>query len=144
MHIEKNVTDNIMATLLDLDGKTKDTYQVRLDLKAMGIQSEFHLVHKGVDTVEMPAACYNMTISEKDGFLQVLKDVRVPDGYALNISRLVHHKERKISGLKSHDDHILIQQLLSIALRRSLPSQVTRPLIKLSCYFFQKTDCAGS
>ena len=26
MHMEKNVTDNIMATLLDLDGKTKDTY----------------------------------------------------------------------------------------------------------------------
>ena len=144
MHTEKNVTDNIMATLLDLDGKTKDTYQARLDLKAMGIQSKLHLVHKGVDTVEMSAACYNMTISEKDGFLQVLKDVRVPDGYASNISRCVHLKECKISGLKSHDDHILIQQLLSIALRRSLPSQVTRPLIKLSCYFFQKTDCAGS
>ena len=26
MHTEKNVTDNIMVTLLDLDGKTKDTY----------------------------------------------------------------------------------------------------------------------
>ena len=112
MHTEKNVTDNIMATLLDLDGKTKDTYQARLDLKAMGIQSKLHLVHKGVDTVEMSATCYNMTISEKDGFLQVLKDVRVPDGYALNISCLVHLKERKISGLKSHDDHILMQQLL--------------------------------
>ena len=101
----------------------------------MGIRSELHLVHKGVDTVEMPAACYNMTTSEKDGFLQVLKDVRVPDGYASNISRRVHLKERKISGLKSHDDHILMQQLLPIALRGSLPSQVTRPLIKLSCYF---------
>ena len=73
MHTEKNVTDNIMATLLDLAGKTKDTYQARLDLKAMGIRSELHLVHKGVDTVEMPAACYNMTTSEKDRFLQVLK-----------------------------------------------------------------------
>ena len=135
MHTEKNVTDNIMATLLDLAGKTKDTYQARLDLKAMGIRSELHLVHKGVDTVEMPAACYNMTTSEKDGFLQVLKDVRVPDGYASNISRRVNLKERKISGLKSHDDHILMQQLLPIALRGSLPSQVTRPLIKLSCYF---------
>ena len=80
MHMEKNVTDNIMATLLDLDGKTKDTYQARIDLKAMGIQSELHRVHKGVDMVEMLATCYNMTTSEKDGFLQVLKDVRVPDG----------------------------------------------------------------
>ena len=101
----------------------------------MGIRSELHLVHKGVNTVEMLATCYNMTTSEKDEFLQVLKDVRVPDGYASNISRRVHLKERKIFGLKSHDDHILMQQLLLIALHESLPSQVTRPLIKLSCYF---------
>ncbi|XP_075658886.1 uncharacterized protein LOC142628728 [Castanea sativa] len=131
MHTEKNVTDNIMATLLDLKDKTKDTYQARLDLKAMGIRSELHLVHKAVDTVEMPAACYNMSTSEKDGFLQVLKDVKVPDGYASNISRRVHLKERKISGLKSHDDHILMQQLLPIALRGSLPSQVTSELEKI-------------
>jgi len=74
-------------------------------------------------------------LQEKDDFLQVLKDVRVPDGYASNISRRVHLKERKIFGLKTHDDHILMQQLLPIVLCGLLFSQVTRPLIKLSCYF---------
>ena len=49
-----------------------------------------------------------MTLSKRDGFLQVLKDVAVPDGYASNISRRVNMKERKISGLKSHDNHILM------------------------------------
>ena len=132
---DQKLRHNVMATLLSLDGKTKDTYQARLDLKGMGIRSELHLVHKGVNTIEMPATCYNMTTSEKDGFLQVLKDVRVPDWYALNIPHCVHLKEHKISGLKSHDDYILMQQILSIALHESLPSQVTRPLIKLSCYF---------
>ena len=122
MHTEKNVIDNIMTTLLDLVDKTKDTYQACLDLKAMGIQSELHLVHKGVDTVEMLAACYNMTTSEKDRFLQVLEDVKVLDWYASNISRCVHLKERKISSLKRHDDHILMQQLLPIALQGLLPS----------------------
>ena len=57
-----------------------------------------------------------MTALEKDGFLQVLRDVRVPDGYASNISCLVNLKERKIFGLKSHDNHILMQQLLPTAL----------------------------
>ena len=75
-----------------------------------------------------------MTLTEKDGFLQVLRDVRVLDGYASNISRCVNLKERKISRLKSHDNHILMQQLLPIALRGSLPSHVTRPLIKLACF----------
>ena len=76
-----------------------------------------------------------MTLTKKDGFLQVLRDVRVLDGYASNISRCVNLKERKISRLKSHDNHILMQQLFPIALRGSLPSHVTRPLIKLACFF---------
>ena len=109
MHIEKNVIDNIMGTLIDLEGKTKDTYKSLLDLKAIGIQSELHLMPKGADKVKMPPACYNMTTSEKDFFLQILKDVRVPDGYALNISSHVHLKQRNNFGLKSHNDHILMQ-----------------------------------
>ena len=76
-----------------------------------------------------------MTSSERDGFLQVLKDVAVPDWYASNISRRVNMKEHNISGLKSHDNHILMQQLFPIALRGSLPSHVTKPLIKLACFF---------
>ena len=76
-----------------------------------------------------------MTALEKDGFLQVLRDIRVLDRYASNISYCVNLKERKIFGLKSHDNHILMQQLLPIALRGSLSSHVTRPLIKLACFF---------
>ena len=37
--------------------------------------------------------------------------------------------------MKSHDDHILMQQLFSIAIRKSLPPEVSRPLIGLSCFF---------
>ena len=47
--------------------------------------------------------------SEKDGFLQVLKDVRVPNGYSSNISCCVKLKKRKISEMKSYDNHILMQ-----------------------------------
>ena len=64
-----------------------------------------------------------------------MKDVRVPDGYSSNISRYIKLKECKISGMKSHDDHILMQQLFPIAIRKSLPSEVSRPLIGLSCFF---------
>ena len=78
-----------------------------------------------------------MTVRDKGGFFQVLKDVRVPDGYASNISRRVNLKDSMISGLKSHDNHILMQQLLPIALHESMPTLVTRPLIKLS-YFFRE------
>ena len=43
MHIEKNVVNNIIDTLLNLDGKTKDNLKTRQDLKDMGIRSKFHL-----------------------------------------------------------------------------------------------------
>ena len=56
-----------------------------------------------------------MNTNGNDGFLHVLKDVRVPDGYSSNISRYVKLKECKISGMKRHDNHILMQQLFLIA-----------------------------
>ena len=68
-------------------------------------------------------------------FLQVLKDVRVSDGYSSNILRCVKLKERKISGMKSHDNHILMQQLFPIAICGSLPLKLSRNLLDLSCFF---------
>ena len=59
------------------------------------------------------------------------------DGYSLNISRCIKLKECKINGMKSHDNHILMQQFFSIAIRESLPLEVSRPLIGLS-YFFRE------
>ncbi|KAL0005925.1 hypothetical protein SO802_013486 [Lithocarpus litseifolius] len=43
MHIEKNVMDNILGTVLNLKDWTKDNYKARLDLADMGIRSELHL-----------------------------------------------------------------------------------------------------
>ena len=100
MHIEKNVVDNIIGTLLNLDSKTNDNLKTCQDLKDMGIRSEFHLEKVRNDQTRMPHACNHMNASENDGFLQVLKDVRVPDGYSSNISRCVKLKERKISGMQ--------------------------------------------
>ena len=81
MHIEKNVMDNILSTLLNVKDQTKDNYKACLDLVEMGIRSELHLQRKGDDKYIILAACFHMTLSERDGFLQVLKDVAMPDGY---------------------------------------------------------------
>ena len=80
-------------------------------------------------------ACHKMSNVDKSNFLKVLKNVRMPDGYASNVSRCVKLKERTIVGLKSHDNHILMQQLLPIALRGSLPNCVVKLLIELSAFF---------
>ena len=68
MHIEKNVFDNIIDTLLNLDRKTKDNLKARQDLKDIDIRSELHLEKVGNDQTHVPHACYHMNASENDGF----------------------------------------------------------------------------
>ena len=48
MHIEKNVVDNIIGTLLNLD-ETKANLKAHQDLKDIGIRSELHLEKVGND-----------------------------------------------------------------------------------------------
>ena len=43
MHIEKNICENILHTLLNTPNKTKDTVAARLDLEDRGIRKELHL-----------------------------------------------------------------------------------------------------
>ena len=68
MYIEKNVVDNIIGTLLNLDRKTKDNLKARQDLKDIDIRSELHLEKVGNDQTHVPHACYHMNASENDGF----------------------------------------------------------------------------
>jgi hypothetical protein len=43
MHVEKNVCESLLETLLNTDGKTRDHGDVRADLKKMGIMQELWL-----------------------------------------------------------------------------------------------------
>nr|GEW57755.1 hypothetical protein [Tanacetum cinerariifolium] len=137
IHIEKNVCDSLVGTLMNLDGKTKDHIKARLDLQEMGIRPELHSQPRNRKKFYLPPACFSMDKKEKETFCNVLKKVKVPDGYVANISRCVQLKPPKIFGLKSHDNHILMQQLLSLALRNMLPKHVRSALMKLCCYYRQ-------
>nr|XP_051215102.1 uncharacterized protein LOC127332797 [Lolium perenne] len=135
MHIEKNVCENIYGTLLGIDGKSKDILKARLDLEQMKIRKELHPLKKPNNKYYLPAASYNMSKKGKQQCCKVLHDIRVSDGFSGNISRCVNVPQGKISGLKSHDCHILIQQLLPLALRYLLPDNVTSVLFDLFGYF---------
>ncbi|CAA7044989.1 unnamed protein product [Microthlaspi erraticum] len=133
MHIEKNVFDNLVFTLLDDKGKSKDNLNARKDLQALGICSELWPAANG----RFLLACFTMTNCENDSFLNILKNVKLPDGYSSNISACVDLNQRKMVGLKSHDCHILMGQLLSIAIRNVLPQEVAFVVMEL-CHFFRE------
>jgi hypothetical protein len=47
MHIEKNICDNILGTILWLDGKNKDTVNARVYLEKMNFKDKFWMQDKG-------------------------------------------------------------------------------------------------
>jgi len=120
MHIEKNVCMNIVGTLLDLPGKSKDGMNSRLDLVEMNIRPELAPMVTDNRTY-IPAACYTLSREEKYRFCKTLAEIKVPEGYSSNIRSLVSLNDLKLNGLKSHDCHVLMQQLLPIAIRSILP-----------------------
>ncbi|KAM3264911.1 hypothetical protein P3L10_001905 [Capsicum annuum] len=134
MHIENNICEAIFGILLNIEGKTKDTYKETQDLKNMNIRKELWLQHDG-SNYTMFGACYNMSKEEKKMFWTLLKSVKFPDGYASNISGCVARDDGKITRLKSHDYHVLLHRVLPIAIRGFKNKDFSSALIELSDIF---------
>ncbi|XP_056697353.1 uncharacterized protein [Spinacia oleracea] len=142
MHIEKNVCDNFLGTLLDME-KSRDDKNSRLALQARNIKS--HLwpqSHPNRVKDYLPSAAYTMSKEEKERFLNVLQKLKVPDGYGSNLQKCVNMKQRKLINLKSHDNHVLMQDILPVALRASNATKVIDLLDELSDFF--KKICSTS
>ena len=134
MHVEKNVCDSVIDTLLNFQGKRKDGLNTCQDLVEMGIRDQLHPRFDG-NKIYLPPACHNLSRKEKISFCQCLRCVKVPQGYSSNIKRLVQLKDLKLVGLKSHDFHVLMQQLLVVAIRDILPKKIRHAITRL-CFFF--------
>ncbi|XP_042979992.1 uncharacterized protein LOC122310182 [Carya illinoinensis] len=139
MHIEKNICDSVLGTLMDIEGKSKDTANAHRDLANLGIRKELHLQPEG-DSCSMRLACYMLNKKEKRSFCEWLASVKFPDGFAVNIARCVNVRESKILGMKSHDSHIFMQRLLPVVISGYLTSDVRQALTELSSFF--KKLCA--
>uniref|UniRef100_A0A803MDR6 Transposase-associated domain-containing protein n=1 Tax=Chenopodium quinoa TaxID=63459 RepID=A0A803MDR6_CHEQI len=109
MHIEKNVCDNVLATLLDVPGKSKDHHKARLDLQEMGIREELHPIDTDDERyVLLPKASFSMTKEEKSIFCSVLKKAKLPQGYPLG---------RKKKGKKKGKAYTLDSDTMALAHR---------------------------
>ncbi|KAM5578459.1 hypothetical protein ABKV19_008659, partial [Rosa sericea] len=137
MHIEKNVCDSLIGTLLNIPGKTKDGLKTRLDLVELGIRCGLHPNLDGPKKKRLPLASWNLTLDEKRCMCGCFHGMKVPENYSSNISSLVSMEDLRLTGLKSHDCHALMQQLLPIAIRGVLEKPVRVAVIRL-CMFFSE------
>ena len=85
-------------------------------------------------------ACHTFSRKEKTSFCQCLCHVKVPQEYSSNIKSFVQLKDLKLVGLKSHDCHVLMQQLLVVAIRDILPNKVRHVITRL--YFLFNVICS--
>ena len=108
--------------------------KARKDLEDIGIRSHLHTEVRGKKTY-LPPAAYWLSKTEKKGFCSRLAKFRGPDGYCANISNCVSVDPPIIGGLKSHDHHVLMQNLLHVALQGFLPKGPRIAVTRLCNYF---------
>ena len=63
-----------------------------------------------------------------------LNSIKVPSGYSSYIKRLLNLKEKKFAHVKSRNCHVLMTQLIPVALRGILPANVLATIIKLCAF----------
>jgi len=88
MHIEKNIYESILGTLLDMAGKSKDSEKAHLDMQHLGMRNDQHPLVMN-DKYTLPPLLYSLGQDGKVYLCKFLQGVKMPDGYTSNIKRCV-------------------------------------------------------
>jgi hypothetical protein len=136
MHCEKNITESLMKFLFG----EKDTLKVRMDLKEANIRPHlWPIPGKNQGSLTLPQAPYVLTKKEKEVFVDVVRQLKTPTHYVGQLRKRVH-VDGSLKGLKSHDYHVFMQQVLPLCVRTIMRKEVRICIIRLSRIF--KRLCA--
>jgi hypothetical protein len=97
-------------------------------MEHLRIRPDQHPVIKD-DKYTLPSALYELDKDDRESLCEFLYGVKMHDGVFSNIRRCVDVKSRKVSGLRTHDYHLILQKLLPLVVRRILPEVVVIRLI---------------
>ncbi|KAL5559557.1 hypothetical protein UlMin_035768 [Ulmus minor] len=122
MHIEKNVCDSLLGTLLADPHKSKDTDNARRDLAKLGIRHELHLFEDG-NKLMKPAADYTFSDANRRKFYYVRNAAKpegsIAEGYVVDealtfCSRYFDDVETRFNRPDRNDDGIHPTRQLSV------------------------------
>ena len=126
----------------------KDTLAVRRDMEEIGAPSvpggprdpryqhtpELHLRQVGDSgRYFKPQAPYALRPNDRSRFIDLIASTKVPTGYAGQLGK--HIGQKRLGGLKSHDFHVLIQQIIPASIRRFLHPGARDVVIKMGNVF---------
>ena len=138
IHTKKNIAEAIFGTLFDTEGKSKDNTKARDDQEELYDRPLQNMQDpKGKRNWKKPNAWFNLgRPAMNEIILWVKMRLMFPDGYAENLKRGASLDKLKIFGLKSHDWHIWIEQIVPVMFRGFIPEDEWLLLAEL-CYFFR-------
>ncbi|KAG7556996.1 Transposon En/Spm-like [Arabidopsis suecica] len=132
MHIEKNVLDNIIYTVMNVKDKSKDTVRSRIDVSRFCDWPELHVDDQG----KAPFPIWRLSAKAKKSLLEWVKsEVKFPDGYVADLASCADINAGKFSGMKSHDSHVCMERLLPFVFAELLPRNVHLALSGLGAFF---------
>ncbi|KAG7536908.1 hypothetical protein ISN44_As13g008310 [Arabidopsis suecica] len=132
MHIEKNVLDNIIYTVMNVKDKSKDNVRSRIDVSRFCDRPELHVDDQG----KAPFPIWRLSAKAKKSILEWVKsEVKFPDGYVADLASCADINAGKFSGMKSHDSHVFMERLLPFVFAELLPRNVHLALSGLGAFF---------
>jgi hypothetical protein len=131
--LRNELSKEFLKTIL---GK-KDTVKVRRDLRRRNIRKHLWLTaHSGRGgKIVKPHASYVLTPEEFEVFAQTIESLKMPTGYSSTLGK--HIRGKKFGSLKSHDYHVLMQQILPLALRGLLTAGARMAVMRM-CKVFRR------
>ena len=133
MRLTKNLCVNLLS-FMGVYGKPKDTFEARQDLRCLRERDNLHPEKTDDGRHYLRPASYTLSKEEKEIMFECLNNIKVPSGFSSNIKGIINVPEKKFCNLKSHDCHVLMTQLLPVALRGILPPNVCLATVKLCAF----------
>jgi len=144
MHIEKNIIVSLMKILSNAKEAKSDSLALRQELQARGMMKELHprqtneLDRDGNAVYTYARAPWIWTQQELQIVMDVMRSIRPPTNYGSSLSYKIGDK--KMVGLKTHDWHNILHDILPIAIQGTLTSNIRDVVYRLSQFF--KKVCA--
>ena len=142
IHVEKNVCDSLIGTIMNIDGKSKNTTNAWLDLENLNVRPQLHLVKNGNKWIKPLQNSLCQLLIGKSFTRSFIKSVKFPDASTLNLTRNITDNDRnitdndsKITGLTSYDCHVLMQRLLPVGIHPFSIRTLRQPLLNFAISF---------
>jgi hypothetical protein len=111
MHFEKNLIKHVMNIMFGKD----DTMLMWKDMKKMNIWNALWPISNNKEReFKLLATSYILNLEEKRTFKQIIKGLKTLTRYSNNVMKWIHMETSKLKGLKAHDYHVFMQQILPL------------------------------